>query len=129
MILTRVGCLKSSSSVSEKLLILHARQWTLSCEANDVGWPREEVKFIIFVLLALRTAFWNVSGDTNAVFKTIYPCLKGFLFRLKSLISKDHAILLFLIQARILTANNDSLTQGRQVQVACQEPTLSRRQF
>ena len=53
-----------------------------------------------------KMAFWDVSVDTNTVSNTICPCLKRFLFALKSPISKDYIILNFKNQARTLTKNN-----------------------
>ena len=55
---------------------------------------------------ALKKAFWSVSADGNTVFNSVSPSLKPFIFRAKSVISKDHSILQFLSRADLLTTNN-----------------------
>ena len=51
--------------------------------------------FVSLEETALRAAFWDVSGDSNGVFKAICPILNWFLFRPKSHFWKEYIILNF----------------------------------
>ena len=78
---------------------------------------------------ALRMAFWDVSVDANTVFKTVCPCLKRFLFSLKSSISKDYIISHFLNSARTLTTNKKGTHTSIGHSSGSPRPMPSRRQF
>ena len=63
-------------------------------------------EFLYVARGAFRKAFWTVSADGNTNFTSVSPSLNPFIFRAKSVISKDHSILQFLSRADVLTTNN-----------------------